>query len=239
MLKKNNLFYITLIGTICLVTNLVAATTPQKKDLTNIKLKQIDSTKIEAYRSNSDFVYDRVPPPPETLWESFKRWFWEQITKIVYSEEFSGLWDYFQWVLIAIVLALVVFWVFKSEIRAVFKNKQAANIPHFIAAHENIHKMDFDVLIENAIANHQHREAIRLAYLKILKQLTDKDLINWKIDKTNLDYVTELKNTPHQATFNKITQVFEFVWYGEFVMTSNNFSATIAEFKQLSNKLTS
>lgn len=242
MFSKANLFSIRnlvvfAIGLFLASSLSVFSTNQLPSDSAAIKIKKIDVKKIENYRADTDFVYDRVPPPPETLWESFKRWFWKQINKLLYSNEFSNFWDYFQWIIVALLIGLVIAWIFRSEIRAVFKNKKTANIPHFIAANENIHEMDFNSLIENAIKNENFKEAIRLAYLKILKQLTDKDLINWKIDKTNSDYIAELKHTAYQQPFRAITKVFEYVWYGEFEVSSTNFKPTFSSFNELSNKL--
>lgn len=220
----------------CSFSNLFASQT-LKIDSSIIELKTIDTKKVENYRSDSDFIYDRIPPPPETAWESFKRWFWEQVAKFFNSNEFSSFWSYFKWILVVAILFLSVLWIFRSEIRGVFINKKAFNIPHFIAADENIHEMNFDVLIEKAINEKNYKEAIRLSYLKVLKQLTGTDLISWKIDKTNLDYANELANSVHLLSFKKITNVFEYVWYGEFELNAEQFNVEIKKFVELSNKL--
>lgn len=220
----------------CSFINLLASS-HLKSDTSIIQVKTIETTKIESYRSDTEFIYDRIPPPPETPWESFKRWFWKQISKVIYSNEFSSFWSYFKWILIVVAIASVVIWIFKNELRGVFINKKPTNFSHFIAANENIHEMDFDTLIENAKNDKNFREAVRLSYLKVLKQLADNNLIDWKIDKTNIDYSVELANTKFQVSFNKVTHVFEYVWYGEFEIDSDQFNNTINEFKDLYNKL--
>ncbi|MBW6483731.1 MAG: hypothetical protein K0B10_11815 [Vicingaceae bacterium] len=220
----------------CSFSNLFASK-PLTSDTSIVELKTIDTTKIENFRSDSDFIYDRIPPPPETPWESFKRWFWEQIAKLFNSNEFSIFWDYFKWILIVVLIFLAILWIFKSEIRGVFINKKASNVPHFIAADENIHEMNFDVLIEKAINEKNYKEAIRLSYLKVLKQLTDADLIRWEIDKTNLDYANELANSEYEFPFNKVTKVFEYLWYGDFELNSTQFNVEIKKFIELSTKL--
>lgn len=220
----------------CSFTNLFASQT-LKSDTSIIELKTINANKIENFRSDSEFIYDRIPPPPETPWENFKRWFWKQIANLFDSNEFSSFWDYFKWILVVVLVLLAVLWIFKSEIRGVFINKNASNVPHFIAADENIHEMNFDVLIEKAINEKNYKEAVRLSYLKVLKQLTDTDLIRWEIDKTNLDYANELANSEYELSFNKVTKVFEYLWYGDFELNSTQFNAEIKKFIELSNEL--
>jgi len=51
--------------------------------------------------------------------------------------------------------------------------------------HENIHELNFDKLISEALAQQHYREGIRLLFLKSLKLLTDRQFIHWQAGKTN------------------------------------------------------
>lgn len=61
-------------------------------------------------------------------------------------------------------------------------------------------------MIEEAIANRNYRFALRLNYLRSLKILSDKEIINWKIDKTNHEFIGEIKHSNLKSTF-QISQV--------------------------------
>ncbi|MEI7487385.1 MAG: hypothetical protein WCJ72_08235 [Chryseobacterium sp.] len=50
----------------------------------------------------------------------------------------------------------------------------------------------------------------------MLKKLSDKKSINWNPEKTNKDYVTELKVPNLKNEFSNLSYIFEYVWYGEF-----------------------
>ena len=88
---------------------------------------------------------------------------------------------------------------------------------------ENIHEINFDEEIEKAVALHNYRLAVRLLYLKCLKQLSDRNLIQWKIDKTNSAYIYELSDPNQRQTFSRLTRQFEFVWYGNFAIDQQAF----------------
>ncbi|MBC7721785.1 MAG: DUF4129 domain-containing protein, partial [Pedobacter sp.] len=90
----------------------------------------------------------------------------------------------------------------------------------------DIHGIDFNAAIDAAIAKNNYRIAIRLLYLQTLKLLTDSDLIDWKINKTNTTYVQELSGHQQQYSFAQLTNYFDKAWYGE-----TNIEA--AEFDQL------
>jgi hypothetical protein len=81
---------------------------------------------------------------------------------------------------------------------------------------ENIHEINFDEEIEKAIASHNYRLAVRLLYLRSLKQLSDNGLIQWQPEKTNSVYVYELNNPSVRQSFVSLTRQFEYVWYGGF-----------------------
>lgn len=57
--------------------------------------------------------------------------------------------------------------------------------------------------------------AIRLHYLMILNELNRKNLIHWKKDKTNSDFIHELKNTAFKKELKSLTKWFELFWFGE------------------------
>jgi hypothetical protein len=89
---------------------------------------------------------------------------------------------------------------------------------------EDIHGINFDAEVEKALAQHNYRLAVRLLYLKCLKQLSDKNLIQWEIDKTNTAYLYELKNNEQRQIFGLLTSRFEYVWYGNFPINKQAFS---------------
>ena len=100
---------------------------------------------------------------------------------------------------------------------------------------ENIHEINFDEAIEKAIASHNYRLAVRLLYLKCLKQLSDASLIAWTPEKTNNAYINELSDAGQRLSFKVLTRQFEYVWYGEFYIDDNVFKNINLMFQQFKN----
>ena len=101
---------------------------------------------------------------------------------------------------------------------------------------ENIYAIDFDAEIEKAISQQNYRLAVRLLYLRSLRQLSDAGLINWDVTKTNSIYVDELSNAEQRVAFKLLTRQFEYVWYGEFMIDAPVFkkiSALFNDFKTM------
>lgn len=102
---------------------------------------------------------------------------------------------------------------------------------------ENINEMNFVKLIEDSVAKKEYRYAIRLCYLQSLKILADRNLIDWKIDKTNHNYLIEMRKNAHARGFARITDVFEWVWYGEFSIDEAEFVELKAMFDSFDQEI--
>jgi hypothetical protein len=88
---------------------------------------------------------------------------------------------------------------------------------------EDIHDINVDTLLQQAIANKDFRLAIRYYYLSSLKTLSNKQVIDYHKDKTNSDYLFEIENTTIRTNFSYLSYVYSYVWYGEFPVDETSF----------------
>jgi len=79
---------------------------------------------------------------------------------------------------------------------------------------ERFQELELEDYIARAIADGDYPAAVRLYYLAALKELSARELIHWKKDKTNLSYLRELRGSPLLPAFQEITYIYELVWYG-------------------------
>lgn len=91
---------------------------------------------------------------------------------------------------------------------------------------------DLKKLITDAVANKDYRLAVRYHYLSLLKKLVDKGLIDWRPEKTNRDYVSEVQSNTFSSEFRKLTFVYDYVWYGNFVPDQNAFEEINTDFSK-------
>lgn len=80
---------------------------------------------------------------------------------------------------------------------------------------ENLESADLEDPIRQAVKSEAYALAIRLHYLAILKELSQKGHIRWKREKTNGEYLLELRGSHLLPSVRQATLVFERVWYGE------------------------
>jgi hypothetical protein len=201
-------------------------------DTAKIVVRKLNAEEQKKLLENPDYKYDRVGPAAKTPWERFKEWFWRTIDELFDSDSGKIGWTIFQWALIIAVIVILVFLLLKNDIRALFYGKSATVQIDFKEFEEDIHKINFDEYIEDAIAKKDFRKAVRLHFLKLLKELTDNNLIKWQIDKTNSDYSIELASSKYNSKFNELSLMYEYIWYGDFQLDETNFIGTISKFKE-------
>lgn len=201
-------------------------------DSSNVQIRKMDPESQQQLLENSDYQYDRIGPAPKTLWDRIKEWFWRAVDEIFSSDGGKIGLSIFQYILIIAVIIIIVLLVLKNDIRAVFYGKSASVPIDFKEFEDDIHKINFDELITDAISKKDFRKAVRLHFLKLLKELTDSNLITWQIDKTNNDYSMELSNSKYSGKFKELALMYEYVWYGDLKMDEEHFKNTIRKFKE-------
>ncbi|MGB1204750.1 MAG: DUF4129 domain-containing protein [Chitinophagales bacterium] len=196
-----------------------------------IEKRSFDAEKMESYTKQRAFNYNKLPPKPNPL-EQFLYWLSQKLDSIFGSKTSSNVWFYLKYILLLIALYIVLKTFLKVDINGLFFKQSQKNSRHLKHSElvENIHEIDFEKMIEAAVSKKMYRLAVRLYYLKTLKKLTDSDLIHWQINKTNLDYIREMQTKPLHKDFRQLTHWFDYVWYGNFELTTEDFEDIQARF---------
>jgi hypothetical protein len=105
-------------------------------------------------------------------------------------------------------------------------------------AEENLRDADFDPLLQASLRNKDYKTAIRILFLKALAQLDEEQRIRWKKQKTNYEYLNELKGDDLKPAFQTTIWHFEQVWYGAAIPDAAYFQALLPAFERLTRKST-
>ena len=176
---------------------------------------------LEKYKNDRDYNYNENQMPANNPLDRWLDWIQRKIRSFFGSKSYDNFWQY---VIMAITAGLVFYLLYKAKVLDyVFPSKGAGTSADYIVGQENIHEINFEDAIVNALGQKDFRLAIRLQYLRILKLLTTKELIHWKPNLTNQVYVQELEKYPYHPDFVQITRYFEFAWYGDFQVSEAGF----------------
>jgi hypothetical protein len=177
---------------------------------------------IPARYKGSDFDYTTVKPRM-SFWERVM----EKIAKIMESifgktvftrsGNITGvLIRLFAIVLVGFLIYFIIKYLLGKDGNFLFGKKNKKFDIREEELHENIHEINFPESILKFEKSGDFRLAVRYQFLYVLKKLSDKKIIVWNPEKTNKDYVAELKADYLKADFSKLSYIFDYVWYGEF-----------------------
>jgi hypothetical protein len=102
---------------------------------------------------------------------------------------------------------------------------------------DNIFEINYQQEIDKAVSNGNYRFAVRLMFLRLLKNLSDKKLIDYKPDRTDFDYLLQVSSTKYYQEFFKLTRNYEFTWYGLFDIDPEKFKLIRKDFENFDSKL--
>ena len=198
---------------------------------------------LKAKYSDSDFNYIEKPVKVDTnAWDRF----WNAVGRFLSNlfdfgngpNSLSGL-EFAMKVIVFLIILFVVYLILKTIINKeegwIF-SKSSNKITVSETTEENIHSLDFNTLITKIKNEKNYRLATRYYYLWLLKTLSDRNIIEWDIEKTNGDYLNEISNLELKNEFQFLSYVYEYSWYGEFNLNETDFEKTEIAFLKLITK---
>jgi hypothetical protein len=96
---------------------------------------------------------------------------------------------------------------------------------------EDIFAINYQREIDKAATNRNYRLAIRLMFLRMLKDLSQKNIIQYRPDRTNLDYLMQVHSSIYYNEFFRITRNYEYAWYGKVDITEQAYAQVKNEFE--------
>ena len=130
------------------------------------------------------------------------------------SDFFSSIFGVFFWIIAIGLFCFLVYRLFLSNSSFLSRNRR--NIAADITVTEKENTNDPDALLRHAIKSGNFRLAVRYLYLQSLQRLSERKIIEINSNKTNYEYVTEMRKHKFANEFASLTLQYEYVWYGEY-----------------------
>lgn len=205
-------------------------------DSSQITLNTFPKDFKQRYR-DAEFIYE-FKAPEKNAWDRFKEWLADIFRNFFNFTNDEDSMHAVEIVLKTIAVLLVVFVIYliakallNKEGRWIFGRSSDAKIIRYDDIANNIHQQDFKKLIANAKQSDDKRLVIRYYYLWLLQKMTDRQLIEWDIEKTNSDYYREIKSAAAKDRFAYVSYLYDYVWYGEFELDDATYQKTCNAFE--------
>lgn len=130
------------------------------------------------------------------------------------------------WIVVASLVLLIVFRIFKLNGNVLFarKDKKLGNAGGDESADDYVPD-NWEQSIAEAAKAGNYRLAVRHGYRYLLSILSEKELIRFQTAKTNYQYTYELSGTQWHQPFVQLTRQYEYAWYGGFDIEQEQFEA--------------
>jgi Domain of unknown function (DUF4129) len=103
---------------------------------------------------------------------------------------------------------------------------------------DNLVETDLEKYLRLALESGDHKMAVRILYLMLIQLLNEQKYIKWKKEKTNRDYLNEMRSRENYNTFRDLTLLYEVVWYGDRSIDQKDFTRVRNAFEQYNKTIT-
>jgi hypothetical protein len=143
-------------------------------------------------------------------------------------------------IMLFLIIGLLAYTLFRLLTRAQVNKDQRiqADLAYFLEhLDESFEESDMDRMLRLALEATDHKTAVRILYLRLLQLLHLQRWIIWKKDKTNRDFLNEMRTHAGYRPFRALTLAYEIVWYGDTEITRGDFDRLNAMFAEFQSTL--
>jgi hypothetical protein len=178
----------------------------------SVIFRSVPDSLIDAWKRNRRFAYANDPAYWHRQREEpspFLQW----LGRFLSSAGFR----YFVYIVLGGLLAFAILRImFENNLGLFYRNRAKKIVRGDGAQGAVAEEEDLDERLQYYLDQNDHRQAVRYLYLRSLRALGDRGLIQGDGRSTNREYLRQLSGTPQEAPFRFLTGAYEKVWYGEF-----------------------
>jgi hypothetical protein len=179
-----------------------------------IQYREAPSERIEAFKNNPDYRYDKDGERPG--W--FSRLL-DMLLNLLFQQVENNHW--FRYVLLGLLILAFTFFILR------LLNVPIVSFISFSRSERSAEMFDgmpadlsSDTVLEDLLTlyrnNGAYREAVRILYLIYLKRLDRKGIIRLREFKTNREYAREIRDALMRDKFSSLVKMYDYVWFGQF-----------------------
>lgn len=194
-------------------------------------------------RYDSDAFNYEERTPDKSLWQRFLDWLARKLSQwfdVKDAETSANILKYVGWTLLILVALgtayLIARILLRREGRWIFA-KSADSGLRYDEMVGNIERTDFDELIRRALVDNDLRLATRYQYLRLLRELSRRGIIEFDKEKTNSEYAYEIREEALRKRFQYLSYLYNYIWYGKFDVDESTYAKTASAFQETITKL--
>ena len=174
-----------------------------------------------------------------TPWQRFILWLQKILGDWITTDFMQMFLKVTAGIFFALVLLLLINQIMKGQIKSAVSRRKDRTLLDLNFGKVIESEANLDKLLKEAIEKKKYGLAVRYLYQLSLVMLKDLELIKWKPDKTNHEYLLEMEGHPAASSFDRLTYFHDYVDYGDFEIDEQGFktvSQVFEEFKKAAGK---
>lgn len=206
-------------------------------DTSTVKKRSFSSDLKEKY-NDKEFVYEEELKE-KTGWTRFTEWLSYWMGRIFSFGSDNASMSVVEIIVKILAVGVVLFVIYlivkaimNDEGQWIFGRSSDKKVIHYDEIEKNLQLVDFEKLIREALRSGENRLAIRYHYLWLLKKMAAREIIEWDVEKTNSDYLYEIKNVKLKEDFAYLSYLYNNIWYGEFDLEEETSEKAIKAFQK-------
>ncbi len=196
-----------------------------------LAVRKVEQKNWDDASEGLDYSKDVPKPPKERKPPSFGGF-----DGINWTSMTQGWGDFFQVLAVLIAVAAIAFGIWRMlqapRNKQIPKSRDGVEIT-FDNLDDYLHETDLERFLREALAQGNDPLAVRLYYLQIIKSLSEKNAIKWSREKTNRDYLREMRGHQSAGQFREATLIYERVWYGNQTLSAAEFATLEPQMKRI------
>ncbi|MFL5747524.1 MAG: DUF4129 domain-containing protein [Niastella sp.] len=217
-----------------------------------LQYRAVPDSTVRRYKNQKDFEYANDPAywdleheqelkrkreQEEREWErrqkegaQEKKGFWDHFNNF-FSSDATRIITYF---VLGLFFLFVIYRIMVVNKLSLFYTSQKTKVSDG-GEEVDIEDENLDEKVRRAAEAGDHRQAVRFMYLKTLQLLNERQWIKYHVDATNYEYVLQMSKHKLGNDFSFLTRIYDYVWYGEFTLTREQFDIVYNNFSHFYN----
>ncbi|MET0462275.1 MAG: DUF4129 domain-containing protein [Chitinophagaceae bacterium] len=192
------------------------------------QLRRIDSATIKAYLKDEDFWYANYSfKKPEPVKEK------EYRRPLIDHPAFETI----MWIVVVAGFITFLFIFLTNNNVRLFRRSAVIREAEMDGNFDDIFSVNYQQEIGKAIAAGNLNFGVRLLYLRLLSRMAERNIIEYKQDRTNMDYLIQLYKSRYYPDYFRLTRHYEYAWYGQFPVDREKFERIRSEFENFERNL--
>lgn len=201
-------------------------------DSSRVYERKVDSLALKEFSEQKDFQYERQEIQGPNYLELFTIWLLDKLLGNADMDDIDLAYKILIALLVVAGLSIVIFYLKRINRSRILSNK-TSNQNHVQFLDFEGSTVDLEEHWKAAETDKNYPLALRYLFIKTLNHLKEAGIIQWKKEKTNGDYLKELKDHWQSSPFEALSKTFAFTQYGGYEISEDDYLQAKALFQAL------